>query len=48
MIPLIAKGTAEDETEATNINYFFGIDDSSDTLAADFEERIDSVRVRRD
>ena len=43
VIPLIAKGTAQDETEAANVNYFFGIDDSSDTLAADFEERIDGA-----
>ena len=43
MIPLIAKGTAEDETENANINYFFGIDDSSNTLAADFEERVDGA-----
>jgi hypothetical protein len=43
VIPLIAKGTAEDETEPANINYFFGIDDSSNTLAADFEERIDGA-----
>ena len=38
VIPLITKGTAEDELTVMDINYFFGIDDSSDTLAADFEE----------
>ena len=43
VIPLIAKGTAEDETEPANINYFFGIDASSSTLAADFEERADGA-----
>ena len=43
VIPLIAKGTAQNEDEIANINYFFGIDDSSNTLAADFEERIDGA-----
>ena len=41
LIPLIAKGRALDELEANNINYFFGVDASSGTLAADFEERSD-------
>jgi hypothetical protein len=37
-IPLITKGTAEGETAAADINYFFGIDATSGKLVADFEE----------
>ena len=38
VIPLVAKGRAQDETAAANINYFFGIDASSGQLVGDFEE----------
>ena len=37
-IPLIAKGRAEGETEAADVNYFFGIDATTGKLVADFEE----------
>ena len=37
-IPLIAKGRAEGETAAQDINYFLGIDATSGKLVADFEE----------
>ena len=37
-IPLIAKGRAEAETAAADINYFLGIDASTGNLVADFEE----------
>ena len=37
-IPLIAKGRAEAETAAADINYFLGIDSASGRLVADFEE----------
>jgi fibronectin type 3 domain-containing protein len=37
-IPLIAKGRAEAETAAADVNYFFGIDATSGKLVADFEE----------
>jgi hypothetical protein len=38
-IPLVSKGRAEQETPANlNMNYFLGIDDSSGTLVADFED----------
>ncbi len=37
-IPLITKGRAEAETAAADVNYFFGIDATSGTLVADFEE----------
>ncbi len=37
-IPLIAKGRAEAETTAADINYFFGIDATTNRLVADFEE----------
>ena len=37
-IPLIAKGRAEAETTAADINYFLGIDATSGRLVADFEE----------
>ena len=37
-IPLIAKGRAEAETAAADINYFLGIDSSTGNLVADFEE----------
>ena len=37
-IPLIAKGRAEAETPAADINYFLGIDATSGKLVGDFEE----------
>ena len=38
-IPLITKGRAEGETPANlNMNYFFGIDSTTGTLVADFED----------
>jgi hypothetical protein len=37
-IPLITKGRAEAETEAADVNYFFGIDATTGKLVADFEE----------
>ncbi len=37
-IPLIAKGRAEAETAAADINYFVGIDATTGNLVADFEE----------
>ena len=37
-IPLIAKGRAEAETAAADINYFLGIDATTGNLVADFEE----------
>jgi hypothetical protein len=37
-IPLITKGRAEGETEAADVNYFFGIDATTGKLVADFEE----------
>ncbi len=37
-IPLIAKGRAEAETAAADINYFLGIDSVTGRLVADFEE----------
>ena len=43
-IPLITKGTAEGETAAADINYFFGIDASSGKLVADFEEGCSAAR----
>ena len=38
LIPLITNGTAEAETAAADINYFFGIRGSDGVLCADFEE----------
>ena len=38
VIPLIAKGRAEAETAAADVNYFFGIDSATNKLVADFEE----------
>ena len=38
VIPLIAKGRAQDENQAMDINYILGIDQSSGELVADFEE----------
>ncbi len=38
-IPLVTKGRGEGETPANiNMNYFLGIDDAADVLAADFED----------
>ena len=37
-IPLIAKGRAEAESAAADVNYFLGIDASTGNLVADFEE----------
>ena len=37
-IPLITKGRAEAETEAADVNYFFGLDATTGKLVADFEE----------
>ena len=37
-IPLITKGTSENETALVDINYFLGIDASSGRLIGDFEE----------
>ena len=37
-IPLIAKGRAEAENAAADVNYFLGIDATSGKLVADFEE----------
>ena len=37
-IPLLTKGTSEDETANADINYFLGIDATSAKLVADFEE----------
>jgi hypothetical protein len=37
-VPLIAKGTAEAETQAADVNYLFGIRQSTGVLCADFEE----------
>ena len=38
-VPLIAKGRAEQETPANlNMNYFLGIDTTTNALAADFED----------
>ena len=37
-IPLIAKGRAEAESTAADVNYFLGIDATSGRLVADFEE----------
>ena len=37
-IPLITKGRAEAETTTADVNYFFGIDATTDKLVADFEE----------
>jgi hypothetical protein len=38
LIPLIAKGRAENEAAAIDVNYILGIDQSSNFLSADFEE----------
>lgn len=39
MIPLVTKGRAQDEMPANlNMNYFLGINNSTNVLAADFEE----------
>jgi len=38
VIPLVAKGRAEQDASAVDINYFFGIDVATKKLAADFEE----------
>ena len=41
-IPLISKGRAEAETPANlNMNYFLGIDATTGTLVADFEDTVD-------
>jgi hypothetical protein len=37
-LPLVTRGMAETETAATDLNYFLGIDTSTNVLAADFEE----------
>jgi hypothetical protein len=37
-VPVIAKGRAEDEVAIHDINYFFGIRQSTGVLCADFEE----------
>jgi hypothetical protein len=37
-VPLIAKGRAEAETPTQDVNYLFGISQSSGKLVADFEE----------
>ena len=37
-VPLVARGAAEAENALVDLNYFLGIDDATDTLAADFEE----------
>jgi hypothetical protein len=37
-IPLVTKGTSEQETANVDINYFLGIDTSTNMLIADFEE----------
>jgi hypothetical protein len=37
-IPLVTKGRAETDGDNRDMNYFLGIDDVSDVLAADFEE----------
>jgi hypothetical protein len=36
--PLITKGRAEGEADATDVNYFLGVSATSSVLAADFEE----------
>ena len=37
-VPLITKGRAEAETAAADVNYFLGIDATTNKLVADFEE----------
>ena len=37
-IPLVTRGRGLGEAAATDLNYFLGIDDTTDVLAADFEE----------
>ena len=37
-IPLVTRGRGLGEATATDLNYFLGIDDATDVLAADFEE----------
>ena len=37
-IPLVARGRGEQEAANVDMNYFFGIDSATNTLAADFEE----------
>ena len=37
-IPLVSRGRGEAENPAVDLNYFLGIDDATDVLAADFEE----------
>ena len=37
-IPLVAKGTSEDELPGVDINYFLGISTPSNVICADFEE----------
>ncbi|HET9327831.1 MAG TPA: LamG-like jellyroll fold domain-containing protein, partial [Candidatus Eisenbacteria bacterium] len=43
-IPLVTKGTSESDSPANlNMNYFFGIDDATDRLMADFEDAVDGT-----
>jgi hypothetical protein len=37
-IPLVTKGRGENENSTVDMNYFFGIDNATSHLAADFEE----------
>jgi hypothetical protein len=37
-VPLVAKGMAESDANALDVNYFLGIDGTTGVLAADFEE----------
>ncbi len=37
-VPLVARGAAQGEDPLIDLNYLLGIDDATDTLAADFEE----------
>ncbi len=43
-VPLITKGRAQAESVAADINYFFGIDATTGTLVADFEEGAGGVQ----
>src|SRR5207253_6043852 len=41
-IPLVTKGRAEAENSNVDMNYFLGINNATNTLAADFEEGVSS------
>ncbi|GEM_PF-893763 len=43
LVPILAKGRAEAESPAVDVNYFFGYDPTTNKLAADFEDNASSA-----